>query len=241
MQSNSLGTILFIAFFLFGIGIFVVLIIYGTNKINNREKSISEGAKQRGWQYEGYSKKFTYRLQGRSSQIRWRVDAWVSKRARSKRTNATTKWYTEDINLLHLELVIRSQTVYALEMSALGQGSLAVANTLVSAIGLQKSELGELQQTGTTLRLAQSPLKENFVIVTRDPALVDRLLDARAQGCLKRWLESAHITDQARKSLHVDLGQNNLRVYVNVVLENIESVDLLVELGQTLAQNYQGS
>ncbi len=241
-MSSSAITFVALLFFLFVISVFVVLIVWGLKKIKRVDDVLSSGAAQRGWHYERAKKHYGYILQGNSARVGWKLRASVKEHPKDHIAGASvsTHWSTDDVNTPHLELMLRTQAGYRIETSASGHVASALFGVVSSALNAPKSEHDDLLKNGQHLTFQSSPLKESYVIIARDVQLVARLFDDRARDCLARWQTSPILSQEAKNTLCIDLGQNNLHLSVREFFEAMEPLEQLVELGVTLAGNYRG-
>lgn len=238
MAENS-GALLALVFILCMGGFMVAFIAWALTKINAAQKALAEHARQRGWEFNPTKRGYTYQIRGQTGRIHWLIQERSShSRSSAAGSRVLTTWRSDDINLPHLELIVRSPKELAMENNPLVNPMFAAMNMVSEKMSGFQSEHGELLKSGVKLQLPDPALKNQFVIITRSPALVERLFTQQVQEGLVRWLASPAVSEYAKTKLHIDLGQTSLRLYVNESVTQPEAIDLMVSLGSALAHNY---
>jgi len=212
----------------------------GLRVVKLQEQERERWALAHGWEYERAPiRGLHFRLRGRTAAgLNWMMEDKYSLNQRQGSTAPLLTWFTDDIQLPELVLMVVSRSEYKFLKSIAGKALLGIATAALHTLGASHNPISEFIERAQAIEPRLPPVAKGFLILSTDEQLARELTGAEVETLLQSFVQSAVVWTTAQRSLTISLGARNLRVQLQSYDRNIETLRKIVRLGTTLAESY---
>lgn len=201
------------------------------------QTAVAEGAASRGWEADfSRPRPVAFALRGRTQEIPWEMAAMHGRGKTLGGTSATRSaglyWTTEAVKLPGKVILIAPMPKGKLipKFSPKGfVGSFIVPLILKNFLGPDAGDLSAVEP----VELIPPGLKENFIVLSNDPAQAQSFLQGKAAGILLQWNEQP----EPRIKAGIVLWHKGLQVRFGEAIRDFHLLDQIVNFGTRLAQS----
>lgn len=215
-----------------------ILIYIFIRYLNRRlQTAVAEGAASRGWEADfARPRPVVFALRGRSQDISWEI---VASHGRGKTIGGVStthssglNWTTESVKLPG-KVILIAPIPKGKWMPQFTKKSFASAFLipfiLKSFLGSDAGDLSGVEP----VELVPPGLKENFIVLSNDPAQAQSFLQGKAASVLLQWNEQP----DTRIKAGIVLWQKGLQVRFGEVIRDFHLLDQIVNFGTRLARS----